>query len=106
VIRGEFVNVGVCLADWEPGSNRFVGCEFLKDWRRLEAFFPSTDVGELRNWCVALAVALNKEETRDEALRRLEEMDSSISVASETKAVQSPHDPEQELRTVAQVYLG
>jgi Protein of unknown function (DUF3037) len=106
VPRQEFVNIGVCLAEWDDGDGRFLGFRFLEDWNRLHAFFPDADVDFIRDWCRGLAGELASPETRDVALRQLEGIDSTISVFVDQRAIESRTDPEEELHTVANIYLN
>jgi len=105
VVRGEFVNMAVCLAEDGDGHDRFVGFECLKNWDRLQGFFPSADSVFLRGWCLEVGKELRSLERRDSALRQLSSEDTNISVFAETKAVETNSDPLQELHAVAQMYL-
>jgi Protein of unknown function (DUF3037) len=105
VINQEFVNIGVCLAEYSDGPQRFVGFKSLANWDRLQAFFPHAEVAFLKEWCAALRRQLDDRESRDVALEKLEASDSAISVFIETKAVLTREDPEVEMRTLVNMYL-
>lgn len=106
LIRQEFVNIGVCLVEYRDDPIKFVGARFLRDWGRLQAFFPRADVNFLRDWCAQVGRQLALEQAGNYAGDILDSLDSTISIFVEPKSIQTTADPSRELDTVASMYLG
>ena len=105
VANGEFVNLAIALVEESAAIDRFVGFSVMEDWVRLKAFFPNADVENLKSWCAFLSDEIQRTKVSAELSVTLENASTNIEVTVQSQGVLSLKSPEDEMKSLAGLYL-
>ena len=103
VLRGESVNLAICLVEDSEHPPRFMGFETIQDWARVQSVFPMADIESLKSWCGGTARDLQQSNSLLELLSELENLSTNITVHSQP--LTSDKSPDVEMRVQAALHL-